>query len=193
MVYDTIKVIDDQNAIGVMHLGTFPTGMEFATFVMARNNYPFENMSVEDHRLIFADQRTWTPSAAQLEGQWNGHLIFVANPNATLLNQVSPVLFHVSFDASGQQAQYRFGRAANESRIDYSSVFSRALDWTSGKTEIRMIDSGTMVGKWMLAEAEPDCLPGLSFFLEQQADRFAVYFVLMRETAVNGGIGGSHQ
>jgi cholesterol oxidase len=193
MVYDTIKVIDDQNAIGVMHLGTFPTGMEFATFVMARNNYPFENMSVEDHRLIFADQRTWAPSAAELEGQWNGHLIFVANPNATLLNQVSPVLFHVSFDASGQQAQYRFGRAAAESRIDYSSVFSRALDWTSGKTEIRMIDSGTMIGKWLLAEAEPDCLPGLSFFLEPQADRFAFYFVLMRATATNGGIGGSHQ
>ena len=42
MVYDTIKVIDEQNAIGVMHLGTFPNGIVFSTFVMARKNYPFE-------------------------------------------------------------------------------------------------------------------------------------------------------
>jgi hypothetical protein len=57
IVYDTIKVIDDNSAIGVMHLGSFPDGMEFATFVMERHNYPFQNMSVEDHRLAFADPR----------------------------------------------------------------------------------------------------------------------------------------
>src|SRR5262249_22236081 len=39
MVYDTIKVIDENNAIGVMHLGEFPNGLEFATFVLARHNY----------------------------------------------------------------------------------------------------------------------------------------------------------
>ena len=61
MVYDTIKVIDAQNAIGVMHLGTFPNGIVFATFVMARQNYPFENMSVPDADALFADASVAAP------------------------------------------------------------------------------------------------------------------------------------
>ena len=47
-VYDTIKLIDENNAIGVMHIGTFPEGNEFATFVMARHNYPIELATDED-------------------------------------------------------------------------------------------------------------------------------------------------
>src|SRR5205823_229541 len=57
MVYDTFKAIDKNNCIGVMHLGEFPHGVEFATFVMARNNYPFEKMSVPDHQAIFNGDR----------------------------------------------------------------------------------------------------------------------------------------
>jgi len=49
-----------------MHLGTFPNGIEFAAFVMARNNYPFENMSMEDHQRMFADARNTVPTAAQM-------------------------------------------------------------------------------------------------------------------------------
>lgn len=53
-VYDTIKIIDRNNAIGVMHIGDFPGGKEFATFVMARHNYPFELATEEDRKLIAA-------------------------------------------------------------------------------------------------------------------------------------------
>ena len=105
IVYDTIKVIDDQNALGVMHLGTFPNGLEFATFVMARQNYPFENMSIPDHDAIFADPRAVVPQSGQIEGEWAGHLIFVATPDSTLLNQVSPVLFHAAFHAGAGKFQ----------------------------------------------------------------------------------------
>ena len=110
-VYDTIKVIDAQNAMGVMHLGDFPNGLEFATFVMARNNYPFEKMSVEDHQLLFADPHTQVPTAAQLPGQWNGNLIFVEHPNSTILNQLNPVVFQLAFAIQGTQlqARYKFG------------------------------------------------------------------------------------
>ena len=73
MVYDTIKVIDPQNAIGVMHLGTFPDGIEFATFVMARQNYPFENMSVPDADALFNDTRATVPTADAIAGDWDGH------------------------------------------------------------------------------------------------------------------------
>ena len=51
-VYDTIKIVDENNAIGVMHIGEFPNGTEFATFVLARYNYPFELATDEDRKLI---------------------------------------------------------------------------------------------------------------------------------------------
>ena len=57
-VYDTIKIIDQNNAIGVMHIGDFPNGMEFATFVMARHNYPFELATGDDQKLIAAGGNT---------------------------------------------------------------------------------------------------------------------------------------
>jgi hypothetical protein len=53
-VYDTIKIIDQNNAIGVMHVGDFPNGTEFATFVLARYNYPFELATDDDRKLIAA-------------------------------------------------------------------------------------------------------------------------------------------
>jgi len=51
-VYDTIKIIDQNNALGVMHIGDFPNGSEFATFVMARHNYPFELATDDDRKRI---------------------------------------------------------------------------------------------------------------------------------------------
>jgi hypothetical protein len=54
MVYDLIKIIDENNCIGIMHLGDFPSGFEFATFVMARHNYPFSLATEEDRKLIAA-------------------------------------------------------------------------------------------------------------------------------------------
>jgi len=57
-VYDTIKIIDQENAIGVMHIGDFPNGTEFATFVMARHNYPFELATHSDQKLIAAGPST---------------------------------------------------------------------------------------------------------------------------------------
>jgi hypothetical protein len=53
-VYDTIKIVDENNAVGVMHIGDFPDGREFATFVLARHNYPFELATDEDRKLIAA-------------------------------------------------------------------------------------------------------------------------------------------
>lgn len=138
MVYDTIKVLDAQNAIGVMHLGTFPDGLEFATFVMARNNYPFENMSMEDHRRLFGDTRNTAPAASQLTGDWGGHLILLP-ASTSLLNQVSPVLFRVSFETQGGQttAQYQVGPVQ----------FSQPLDAGTLQSGFRAIDSDTMIGR----------------------------------------------
>jgi hypothetical protein len=53
-VYDLIKIIDSDDAIGVMHIGDFPNGTELASFVLARHNYPFELATDEDRAVIAA-------------------------------------------------------------------------------------------------------------------------------------------
>jgi hypothetical protein len=138
MVYDTIKIIDEQNAIGVMHLGTYPNGIEFAPFVMARHNYPFENMSVPDHEALFAAARATVPSPDELQGSWEGHLVFLTTPDVSLVNQVSPVLFRVGFDSPG-------GKLAAVCRAGSDPESSRAPD---AAAELRLIDFGTLLGKW---------------------------------------------
>jgi hypothetical protein len=61
-VYDTIKIIDHDNAVGVMHIGEFPNGQEFATFVLARHNYPFELATGDDrNRIREAQQKQTSP------------------------------------------------------------------------------------------------------------------------------------
>ncbi|HUY12782.1 MAG TPA: GMC family oxidoreductase [Terriglobia bacterium] len=185
LVYDTIKVIDDDNALGVMHLGSFPNGVEFSTFVMARNNYPFEKMSVEDHNLLFADPRSSAPTASQLEGAWDGSLVFVTHPNTTLLNQLNPVAFHLSFQQSGAQIEvrYRFGLVSGESQVQMTDEFAQVTDLTACHDEIRMMDPDTMIGKWVSAELSPDLLAGLRNYLEPAGNQYTFYYVLTRAQA----------
>jgi hypothetical protein len=174
MVYDTIKVIDAQNAIGVMHLGTFPDGMEFAAFVLARNNYPFENMSIEDHQRIFADPRNTVPALAQLTGGWSGHVVLLPTTANTLLNQVSPVLFQVSFETQGQQtkAQYQVGPVQ----------FSKTLDAGALQADFRAIDGDTILGK-CVAPQIPALATLLSSFSQPVSGGAVFYFLLKRVQA----------
>jgi hypothetical protein len=170
-VYDTIKVIDSQNAIGVMHLGTFPDGLEFATFVMARNNYPFENMSLEDHQRLFADPHNTIPAITNLAGSWSGRLVLVPTTANTLLNQISPVLFDVAFTIQGQQAtaQYRIGPAD----------FSQTLDTAALQTDFRVIDANTILGK-CIAPQIPALASVLTSFSQPDPGGAALCFLLNR-------------
>jgi cholesterol oxidase len=190
-VYDTIKVIDENNAIGVMHVGNFPDGVEFATFIMARNNYPFEKMSVEDHHAIFADARTAVPQAAQLAGEWDGSLVFLASPNTSLLNQANPVAFHLSFKTVGSQVEgrYRFGLLRGGMKVEFTEDFVRLADFTSLHDEIRLIDDETLLGKWASRELSPLLLAGLRGYAEPGQNRLAFYYVLKRAKA-GAAVGG---
>jgi hypothetical protein len=180
-VYDTIKVIDAQNAVGVMHLGDFPNGVEFATFVMARNNYPFQNMSVEDHQLLFADSRVTVPTPAQLAGQWNGNLIFVEHPNSTLLNQLNPVVFQLAFTAQGTQlqARYKFGLIGTGTQVQMTQEFVRLSDFAGFQGQIRMIDNDTLIGKWVAADLSALADP-LRNFVEPGPSQLTFYYILTR-------------
>ena len=181
-VYDAIKVIDENNAIGVMHLGSFPDGIEFASFVMARHNYPFEKMSVEDHRLVFSDPRSRVPSVAELEGTWEGRLIFLTRPNVSLLNQATPVLFRLEFRKSGRklEARYRFGLTSAASAVEMTPEATRLVDPSGFQTELRMIDNDMLLARWFAPDVHPLVLRGLEDYLEPEASRFACYCVLKR-------------
>ncbi len=184
LVYDTIKVIDAQNAVGVMHLGTFPTGVEVATFVMARHNYPFKNMSIPDHEALFADARAHVPSPDLLEGtKWDGHLIFHQTPDTSLLNQVSPVLFQVAFHSQGGQTEARC-RAG-------SITFSRALDIEAWGGEVRMIGSDTLLGRWPARMLPPMVSSGLAHLVHTGPNPLIFYWVLKRSQAGTNTADGS--
>jgi hypothetical protein len=192
LVYDTIKVIDENNAIGVMHLGEFPNGVEFSTFVMARHNYPFEKMSVEDHNLLFSDARTNVPEGTQLEGAWDGYAVFITRPSTTLLNQVNPVAFRLAFRqaAGGKiEGRYRLGLLNGEMEVERTPDFIRLIDFTSFHDEIRMIDEETLIGKWVSPEVNPDSLRWLAPYLEPSGDRFGFYYILKRAEA-GASVGG---
>ena len=132
MVYDPIKVIDEQNAIGVMHLGKFPNGIEFSTFVMARQNYPFENMSAPDAEALLKDSRADGSSGGGCGRRWDGHLISLKTPDTSLLNQVSPVLFQATFQ--GGQAK------CSAAGVQFGAGFNAS--------ELRLLGPKTLLGKW---------------------------------------------
>jgi hypothetical protein len=182
MVYDTFKIIDDNTAIGVVHLGEFPHGIDLVTFIMARNNYPFENMSVEDFGVIFTDPHTTVPTEPQLEGQWKGHLIFVTTPNTSLANQFNPVVFELDFKQVGTQVEchYRFGILSVKSQVSMTNDFVRLSDSTGFQDEIRMIDQDTLIGKWSSPGLDPTLLDALREYLEPAANSFVFRFILTR-------------
>jgi hypothetical protein len=182
IVYDTIKVIDDNSAIGVMHLGDFPNGLEFATFVMERHNYPFEKMSVPDHHAIFNDPRTRVPKPEELPGEWHGHLVLLTRPNTSLLNQANPVLFRIIFEADGDsvKARFRFGMISIGSEVEFSDEYLKITNITSFHDEIRLIGDDMLIGKWASPELNPILLRGLQDYLEPEQNRFSIYYVLTR-------------
>ncbi|MBI3329905.1 MAG: GMC family oxidoreductase, partial [Nitrospinae bacterium] len=188
IVYDVIKVIDKNNCIGVMHLGQFPTGLECATFVMARHNYPFLNMSVPDHQAIFQGDHVRVPSPTEIAGVWEGRLIFLTRPDISLLNQFNPVVFRLRFipTSHGVEGRFRFGIFSGPKEVEFTDEFVRLIDVPALHDEIRMIDNDTMIGKWgvtsswTLSLQHTPLQKALRGFLAPDQDRFALYYLLKR-------------
>jgi hypothetical protein len=139
IVYDLIKVIDENNCIAVMHLGDFPNGLEFAAFVMARHNYPFEKMSAPDHQAIFEGKRARVPTPDELVGNWEGHLVFLTRPDVSLLNQFNPVAFRLRFipTSEGVECRFRFGRVQTRMVSGEDLAVARAATAGTGSESTR--------------------------------------------------------
>lgn len=173
-VYDTIKIIDDNNAIGVMHLGEFPNGIEFAAFVMSRYSYPLEKMSIEDHQMMFSQPGLAAPDPSQLQGEWNGDLIFLEHPNTALLKQVSPVLFHLS---AGPDSHYRLGLPGAPGQVSWTE------DLPSSSNDMRLLDKDTVIGKWTAPSLDIALMRSLRNYIEPYRDHCTFYYILERAKA----------
>ncbi|MEW6735950.1 MAG: GMC family oxidoreductase [Acidobacteriota bacterium] len=186
IVYDVIKAIDNNNCIGVMHLGEFPSGLEFATFVMARHNYPFEKMSVPDHKAIFQSNHTKVPAAVDITGDWEGHLIFLTRPDVSLLNQLNPLLFRLRFvpATNGVEGRFRFLIKVGQTEI-VTDEFAKLIDFQTFRDQLRMIDTKTMLGKWNVLGGDvwlsnSALEKALHGYLEPHQDGFTFYYLLNR-------------
>ena len=110
-VYDTIKIVDESNVIGVMHMGEFPNGVEVATFVMERYSYSFDDMSIEDHQTIFSRPDLSSPAASQLAGEWSGNFIFLEHPNTALMQHKPRIPLRLAVRSNGAyQTIHRAGK-----------------------------------------------------------------------------------
>ena len=173
MVYDTIKVIDENNAIGVMHIGTFPNGVELATFTMARHNYPFENMAVQDHDALSSGPLAAEPTAGQLAGSWKGYVIYLDTPDTSLRNQVSPMLFEAAIHEQngGRLMKWKVAGLGME-----SPEFAQPI----AAGDLKMIGADTLLGRWSPAELPPEAAVLLASLLQIPRGAPALRFVLKR-------------
>ena len=170
-VYDTIKVIDNDNAIGVMHVGEYPNGTEVAKFVMARHNYPLENMSVEDHEFIFQGAAPVAPSSEALRGKWTGRLIFLETPDTSLANQFNPILLQTEFRREDGEtiAHWTAGSASPQRK-----------ECLAG--ELRMPKPGLLLGRWTLPDTDTD-IEKLKRSLGSKSERQELRFVLTQASS----------
>ncbi|MBI4874861.1 MAG: GMC family oxidoreductase [Acidobacteria bacterium] len=175
--YDLLKVIQDDLIVGRVCLGEYPHGARMFTFVMTRT-YRLTGMTAADHRELFAGGAV--PSREDLAGTWRMDAISSAN-------QLQALAF-LEFDPKPD------GRL--ESRYQLAGLMEGLLtprflrdhfelhDFTPFHDEIRKLDGGTLVGKYVaqLPEAFSPLGPvgslGLLHFEPER--RFGFYYVLTR-------------
>ena len=174
-VYDLIKVIDQNNAIGVMHLGEFPNGFEFSTFVMARYSYPLERMSVEDHRLLFARPGLAAPTADQTRGDWEGRLILLDRPANSLMVPPRTAVFGLN----AADSRFRVG-------FDVAGTVAWSDDLPVATNDVRALDADTLIGKWTASTLPAALLESLRGYVEPYAGEAVFYYMLKRTKAAVG-------
>ena len=162
IVYDAIKVITPDTCIGVMHLGTFPRGLEFATFVMSRNNYPFDNLCVPDHDRLFEESGGAPLAADALRGRWKGRLVWVKRPDLTLHNQFNPRIVSAHLHPQSQPAgEIRVGFFSTSLQSMAAARGGVRFGAANGTThEMRLIDRDMLIGRRLKTPA-----PGASITL----------------------------
>ncbi len=168
IVYDVIKVIDENNAIGVMHLGNFPNGLEFSAFVMSRHNYPLERLSLEDHERIFAMPEV-TAAALEAASAWEGNLVPLEHPGTSLLRNIPSAPVRLEADAAGG---YTLSLESGGSRL----VFPQA----QVTLETRRIDDNTLAGKALITAPDASLVASLRNHAALEDGKLVLRYLLNR-------------
>jgi hypothetical protein len=164
-VYDCIKVVDENNAIGVMHIGEFPNGFELATFVLERYSYGFEFMSLDDYQVLLAAAQPATP--AKIAGQWRGNFIVLDHPNIALLTKPDPPRVQIRFTAD----------AGLTIQVSDGPTISAAAPPLA---DMRVVGDDTVIGKWTISTLDATTQHMLRDYLEPYADSSVLYFSMGR-------------
>lgn len=182
IVYDTIKVIDSDSAIGVMHLGRFPNGLEFATFVMERHNYPFEKMAVKDYEAILALESVKPAQPAQLQGKWEGHLLSNEDPDRVLLHKSNPHGIRLKFEdaGSGLKATYQFRIFSAAGTPEKTTELQIGQDAASPSMEFHLSPHGDLFGRMHTKDWKIALLPGMHKYVDSAGDDISFHFVAKR-------------
>ena len=150
LVYDTIKAIDKNNCIGVMHLGSSPMALSSPA-----SSWPGTTTRLRRWQCPIIRRSSMATMSACLHQRISRahgvHLIFLTRPDVSLLNQLNPVAFRLRFipTTNGVEGRYQFGIISGQMQVQFTSEFVRLIDFTSFHDEIRMIDPKTMIGKWV--------------------------------------------
>jgi hypothetical protein len=172
IVYDAIKLIDENNAIGVMHLGQFPNGIEFSTFVMSRHNYPLERMSLDDHECIFAMPATAAVPASELTGGWEGVLTPIENPGTALLRQLPPATAKLQVAPNGDYSLALAG-----------GVPALTLSQAQVSLESRRINADTIVGRAAISSPDAALVTSMRSYGALKDGKLILYYLLNRAQA----------
>ena len=179
--YDIFKIIDDKLIIGKAFMGMYPYGKEIFTFPMVRK-YTFDDMTVEDHRELFAN--AGRPEPEQIEGVWD--MAAVSN------NNHRTGVAKLAFDAKPDgriEGRYQFMNlieGATETVLSEDEL--RMYDFTPLHDEIRSIDKDYMIGKWCSADNKVFKPLSAGLIQVEPTDdglaRFCFYYTLKRTSLV---------
>ena len=159
-------MIDENNAIGVMHLGEYPNGFVFSTFVMSRYSYPLERMSVDDHRLLFAQQAAARarPTPRRLGGPPDP-----PRPSRDLVTDRA---------AYGPVPARAPPMAASASGSDSGGAISSwSDDLPAGATDLRALDTDTVIGTWKSSALPAALAASLRGYVEPYSGEVVFYFL----------------
>lgn len=180
--YDIFKVIGKDLLIGRVYLGEFPSGVRQFTFAMSRT-YPFEQMTVADHRQLWQDGRA--PAPGDLNGVWRMDVI----SNANSMAGVASLAFQLQPDGRLESRYSLFGLMEGLLVPAFVADHFRLDDFTSFHDEIRVVRPDLMVGRYVteISAGVANLLPARSIgLLHTEGDpagrTLGMYYVLTRAT-----------
>lgn len=147
-VYDLVKIVGPDTCVGVMHLGKFPRGLAFASFVLSRNNYPFVHMTVPDHDALFQGEPSRVPTLDEAAGRWRGRIAFSTTPDQTMHNQFNPRLVSLHLTPGpDSRGSIRIGLVSRSVMATAAPDHLRLTAVGGHHFELRIISPETLLGR----------------------------------------------